>query len=259
MPSAPKRVSSTQGLSVRLHAPAYKTTMLHPFFFKQTAFPLSHDRHLGANKKKKTKFYLHLTSSEKHLPETNPGERASRGRCAAASASGPAAITSGATASQAEVRSPGGGCLGTRRRRLPRWGAGPGWRRRRPGRPRRSSSRRRCSASSSTTRASGRARERYAERGCARASAGGRGGSGGAAWLDGGRRRAEGAAGCAPEAAPAGPVQGQHLSLCAPQALTQGAPGVRLGPGVPRGPDDVGSVCLRSPIHACVLNEGLSR
>lgn len=53
MPSAPKRVSSTQGLSVRLHAPAYKTTMLHPFFFKQTAFPLSHDRNLGANKKKK--------------------------------------------------------------------------------------------------------------------------------------------------------------------------------------------------------------
>lgn len=77
-------------------------------------------------KKKQTKFYLHLTSSEKHLPETNPGERASRGRCAAASASGPAAITSGATASQAEVRSPGGGCLGTRRRRLPRWGGRAG-------------------------------------------------------------------------------------------------------------------------------------
>lgn len=260
MPSAPKRVSSTQGLSVRLHAPAYKTTMLHPFFFKQTAFPLSHDRNLGANKKKKKRNFtftlLRLRNTcqkptqasapagDAARPLLLPGRRRSLpGRPLARRKCGlPAAAVSG----PAEGGSRGGG-------------AGPGWRRRRPGRPRRSSSRRRCSASSSTTRASGRARERYAERGCARASAGGRGGSGGAAWLDGGRRRAEGAAGCALEAAPAGPVQGQHLSLCAPQALTQGAPGVRLGPGVRRGPDDVGSVCLRSPIHACVLNEGLSR
>lgn len=42
-------------------------------------------------------------------------------------------------------------------------------------------------------------------------------------------------------------------------SIDPAAPGARPGPGVPRAPDDVGSICFRSGIHACVLNEGLLR
>lgn len=60
--------------------------------------------------------------------ETNGNEPsralARRGRWAAGSFSGPAATTSGATASEAEVRSPQGSCLWAGRGRLPRRGPG---------------------------------------------------------------------------------------------------------------------------------------
>lgn len=158
----------TQGLPLHLHTTFYRK--LYPFHFSLNTQPSPSARPEICEQTKKTDFTLNLTltvirntypghkreRTHTGAPEvegglrillpgrqrTLPGRRRARRKCG---------LLAAAVFGRAE-----GGSRG--------WGAGLGWRQQRPGqelgRPRRSSSRRRYWASSSTTRASGRARER---------------------------------------------------------------------------------------------------